>query len=328
MDEFRHRLRKAPADASVTVLDIEGSLDSYTSEKLQDALKQLFQAGSTSVVLNLQGLKYMSSAGIGLVVEQMEIARGRQGDLKLANVPAKIGKVLDMCGASKLLEVWPSEDEAVSHFSHRRPGKEAINFPREAQCPACGQSAPVPAPDLYKCALCGEVLDVNHDGAVVELKSSSGTPPSGTRRTEVTVPSDLSFIHSIKMFVKHVLMKGGLEEDLSNDVELAIDEALTNIVEHGYRFDPTQSIRFSLAVEKDRLMVTIVDQGKSYAPKETVTEEVVDDLSKRLRRGRGQLLIKKLMDEVSYRSEGGTNTLTLVKYRKKEIRAGFIPLAD
>jgi len=297
MEDFRYRIRKGNLDAHVAVLDAEGALDSYTSEKLQEALKQLFDAGTYHVVLNLQGLKYMSSAGIGLIVEQMEVARAHNGDIKLAQVSAKIEKVLDICGATKLIQLFKEEDTAVKQFSQRTVVQEAIEFPRDVKCPACGQVSRVSSPDIYKCGKCSEVCYVDPKGTVSALKQmpmEGGEPKAITRKVELNIQSDLSFIQSIKLFLKDLLMKDGFDEEVSSDIELAVDEALTNVVEHAYQFDDSRFFGMTILLQEDRLTVTVTDFGKSHAPRDAATEEVVDDFTKRLRRGRGKLLIKKL----------------------------------
>jgi len=330
MEGFRYRVRQAGTSPGVTVLDAEGALDSYTCETLQLAFKRLFDDGSCRVVMNLQGLQYLSSAGIGLLIEQMEIARSRHGDIKLVHVPPKIEKVLDMCGATKLLEVFKDEDAALQSFTSSPSRLSASPFPREAACPACGHQAQVPSPDVYKCLKCGEVFYLDPEGAVHTLKKAEGEETKSlTRKVELNIQSDLNLMQSVKMFVKDVVVKDGFDEETALDIELAVDEALTNVVEHAYQFDDSRFVGMTLALEEDRVVVTVVDFGKPSAPRETVTEEVVDDFSKRLRRGRGRLLIRKLMDDVEYETMPGVqNKLVMVKYRRRDFRGGFVSVME
>lgn len=330
MEDFRYRVRHVEGSIPVSVIDAEGALDSYTSEKLQQVFKELFADAKYCVVLNFQGLKYMSSAGIGLIVEQMEVARAHQGDIKLAHIPQKIEKVLDICGATKLLEVCRDEETAVKRFGQETIVARSSDFPREVTCPACQHAARIPSSDLYKCTKCTEVFYVDAKGAATSLKKiEGGEAKTLSRKIEMNIQSDLNFVQSIKTFIRDVIAKDGFQEDHVADVELAVDEALTNVVEHAYQFDDSRFMGVTLVLEDERLVVTVTDFGKVFAPKESATEEVVDDFTKRLRRGRGRLLIKKLMDEVEYETIPGVqNKLVMVKYRKKDPRGGFVPLSN
>ncbi|MFQ5854657.1 MAG: ATP-binding protein [Anaerolineae bacterium] len=108
----------------------------------------------------------------------------------------------------------------------------------------------------------------------------------------------------------------GFGEDAVFAVELALGEALANVVEHAYDGDEAQEIRLTLVVDGEKLCLTIRDYGRkfdqaSYTP---------PDLDVPAEGGYGVYLMHELMDEVTYDSSPPEGTrLSLVKYRSGEV---------
>ena len=89
--------------AEVSIL-VRGEVDMATSSQLRDALDAAIEAGATTIVLECQGLGFLDSSGIGVLVA----ARDRLGDdgaLVLDSPPGNVRKVLDITGVAGLLTV-------------------------------------------------------------------------------------------------------------------------------------------------------------------------------------------------------------------------------
>jgi anti-sigma B factor antagonist len=101
----------------VAVVDIEGKITIGEGDMvLRDRVVDLLDKGSHAIVLNLEKVTYMDSAGIGELVACYKRAKEKGGTVKLLN-PS--GKVLDLLTLTKLEEVFETyrqEQEAVGSF--------------------------------------------------------------------------------------------------------------------------------------------------------------------------------------------------------------------
>ncbi|RME81513.1 MAG: ATP-binding protein [Caldilineae bacterium] len=104
----------------------------------------------------------------------------------------------------------------------------------------------------------------------------------------------------------------GFDEDGVSAIELALAEALANVIEHGYQGDENQEIRLTLRIDDEKLTLTIRDFGQKFDPQSYSPP----DLSNPSEGGYGVFLIHQLMDEVIYDTSLPQGMkLTLVRYR-------------
>jgi len=135
---------------------------------------------------------------------------------------------------------------------------------------------------------------------------------------EINILSDIKNLSEVRTSVSRFLLAEGMDESqIVDEVKLAIDEALTNIIEHAYQLQKRKKINIRLKFAKDKLTVILRDRGRSCA-----WEEIPEPDPKRYMReeredGWGVFLIKKLMDEITYRpNKGEHNEMVMVKYLK------------
>ncbi len=104
------------AQDGVDVIDITGQLDAFTTPDVKAEFKKLTDSRHYKLVLNLKQVDYVNSTGIGAIVAVAQQVRRRKGDLKLFGMKADIRKVFDLVGASKILEIFETEQEALNSF--------------------------------------------------------------------------------------------------------------------------------------------------------------------------------------------------------------------
>ncbi len=105
------------ADGDIQIISISGQLDAFTVSDLKAEFKKLTDARNTKFVVNLGKVDYANSTAIGAIVAVAQQVRKRKGDLKLCGMNDDIRKVFDLVGASKILEIYKTEQEAVKSFS-------------------------------------------------------------------------------------------------------------------------------------------------------------------------------------------------------------------
>jgi anti-sigma regulatory factor (Ser/Thr protein kinase) len=125
------------------------------------------------------------------------------------------------------------------------------------------------------------------------------------------------FLDEIREFVGAVARAGGFSEREVYNIQLATDEAASNIIEHAYQGIRGGSIEISCEVKNDVMTIILVDHGKPFDPSEIPAPDLTSDLSERKIGGLGIFLMRKLMDEVHYKAEPqkSRNTLTMIKRR-------------
>lgn len=115
-------------------------------------------------------------------------------------------------------------------------------------------------------------------------------------------------------FVADAARRAGLDERAVHHCQLAVDEACTNVIEHGYRSEAAgQSIEIVCRLEGDRFAMTVIDDGPAFDPLAQADPDPSVPVEEREPGGWGIYFIKKVMDEVIYTYDLGRNSLRMVK---------------
>ena len=108
--------RRERAGKPVRVLRVEGDLDAHTFPQLQARLEQMLGDGERAIVLDCASLDYISSAGLGVLKKMVKEVRSSGGDIRLAALSEKITNIVNLLGFSKIIQVFPTLDEAVASY--------------------------------------------------------------------------------------------------------------------------------------------------------------------------------------------------------------------
>ena len=102
----------------VVVLDLKGRVTLGEGDQLlKDKVNSLVNQGRKRMVLNLAGVPYVDSAGLGEIVGSYTTVSRQGGSLKLLNLTKKITDLLAITKLLTVFETFESEDEAVRSFS-------------------------------------------------------------------------------------------------------------------------------------------------------------------------------------------------------------------
>ncbi len=131
---------------------------------------------------------------------------------------------------------------------------------------------------------------------------------------KVTFPAQFQYLDEIREFVGDIARKGGFDSKEVYSIQLAADEAASNIIEHAYEGISGGKIEISCGFMRGHLEITMLDKGKAFDPGSVQPPNLKADLSERKIGGLGIYLMRRLMDEVHYESlPGKGNRLTLLK---------------
>ena len=102
----------------VTVLDVTGKITlGDGNQLLKDKVNSLVNQGHTKILLNLAGVPYIDSAGLGEIVRTYTTVSRQGGSLKLLNLTKRITDLLSITKLLTVFETFESESEAVRSFS-------------------------------------------------------------------------------------------------------------------------------------------------------------------------------------------------------------------
>ncbi len=137
-----------------------------------------------------------------------------------------------------------------------------------------------------------------------------------SERFQITLAAELESLRQFRDFIADCCAKFQIPESTVFELKLAVDEACTNIITHGYKGMNPGSIILSFRIEPDRILVSLTDFGHVFEPAEAPKPDVEAALEDRPLGGMGLYLIYKMMDNIDYQASEDGNTLTFTKYIK------------
>ena len=133
---------------------------------------------------------------------------------------------------------------------------------------------------------------------------------------KIKFPAQFQYLDEIRDFVAEVASHGGFDGKEVYAIQLAADEAASNIIEHAYGDMPPGDIEITCEMKNGVLTITMRDQGRPFDPASVRPPNLKADLSKRKIGGLGIYLMRKLMDDVRYESVPGQGNLLTLQKRK------------
>ena len=132
-------------------------------------------------------------------------------------------------------------------------------------------------------------------------------------RPSLRIAAESKNLAEIRCFVEEMASALGLDPAMIPNVILAVDEAVSNIIAHGYQ-GQEGTVEIEVGQERDALVIRVRDEAAPFDPTIVPAPDVTLPLEQRIPGGLGIHLIRQIMDEMTHRiiPQGG-NELTLVK---------------
>ncbi len=128
--------------------------------------------------------------------------------------------------------------------------------------------------------------------------------------------AQFEYLDEIREFVAGVARQGGFNDKEIYSLQLAADEAASNIIEHAYEGINDGLIRITCDMQGNEIVITMHDDGKSFNPSNVKQPNLKANLSERQIGGLGLYLMRKLMDKVQYESTPGEGNLLTMRKRR------------
>ena len=116
MDLMLNEYSAAPGQ---TVIEVSGEIDVYTAPRLREALVGLVEGGSFRLIVDMEGVEFLDSTGLGVLVGGLKRVRAHDGGIDLVCTQGRILRIFRITGLSKVFNIYDTVDEALA--SHGRP---------------------------------------------------------------------------------------------------------------------------------------------------------------------------------------------------------------
>jgi anti-sigma B factor antagonist len=104
------------AEDGVSVFVLEGRIDTQGASELDEELQAAVSEGKHKMVLDMDGVSYISSSGLRTLADVVTKNREAGGDLKLFSVSRKVLRVLRIIGFDRFFSIYDTLEEAVADF--------------------------------------------------------------------------------------------------------------------------------------------------------------------------------------------------------------------
>jgi serine/threonine-protein kinase RsbW len=136
--------------------------------------------------------------------------------------------------------------------------------------------------------------------------------PFTERLIHIQIPSQLKFIKGIAHnIIADAKLMGYDERELRDKIPVTVDEAVTNAIKHGNKFQEDKKVTIEVSMNTERIKIVVADEGDGFDV--SAVPDPTDPMNFLKPSGRGILFMHIGMDTVRYNEKG--NVLTLIKYR-------------
>ena len=130
---------------------------------------------------------------------------------------------------------------------------------------------------------------------------------------DLSIEANLDSLQEVRQFINRAGETLGVNGDTLGDLRLAVDEAVTNVILHGYK-SRGGPLDIRMESDGDDVVISIRDQAEPFDPSKAHDPQLDTSLSERPFGGMGLYLIRKMSDEAEFRAlPGRGNELRLVK---------------
>ena len=103
-------------EGKVQILACQGRMDAQVSDLLKERIQELLDKGAKELVLDLEGLEFLDSSGLGALVACLRRIKEKKGEIKLAGLRPEVRSIFDITRVSRLFHICEKVADAVAAF--------------------------------------------------------------------------------------------------------------------------------------------------------------------------------------------------------------------
>lgn len=148
------------------------------------------------------------------------------------------------------------------------------------------------------------------------------TPMAAGLRVSLVIPSEIKLVDVVHEAAERVAQLAGFDAEAALNVGLAVREAVINAILHGNRRDQGLKVRVTLSAGRSGLKATVRDRGNGFEPSRAPDPTSAANLMRTS--GRGLLLMRAFVDDVTFRDAAGGGTEVILTKRRQQPARVFV----
>jgi anti-sigma B factor antagonist len=225
----------------VVTTQIIGAVDSTTNTEFESKLSGILKSGVKYLILNLSGVTYINSTGMGALIKFSDSYRSIGGEIALVAIPRKVVALFEMLGLISIFQIFEGDEGALKYLRDfiDKSGKESDvpapdikaaapevrakddpeRYPVHFSCPACETRLQIPGSGKFKCPRCSTYYSAVPDGAVKALRLEE------SKITELRLPCTLAFTDGLRRIIDGLAEEMKFPNGAKEAIYRSMDEA-------------------------------------------------------------------------------------------------------
>lgn len=105
---------------NILIVNLEGRLDVSVANEVEEELAEMIdKGGHNKVLLNMEGIEYMSSSGFRACISTLRKLNAKEGSLKISNIRPAVKRIFDVIELTSLFDIYDSDEEALAAFTNK-----------------------------------------------------------------------------------------------------------------------------------------------------------------------------------------------------------------
>lgn len=132
-------------------------------------------------------------------------------------------------------------------------------------------------------------------------------------RHQIRIYCQISALAGLRSFLQKTLSDLGLNDIDQHQLTLAVEEVCANLIIHSHHCNERDQINLEVKTSPNKIIFEIKDQGQAFNILDYEIPNIKKVMEEKRKGGLGIILVRKIMDEIEFESEKGTNTCRLIK---------------
>jgi anti-anti-sigma factor len=265
-------------DDAIAHVVLIGRLDTPGTVEISEAFSAATAARDRPVIVDLSGVDFMASQGIGLLLTNgRKLMRAGQ-KMVLLNPKRLVAAVLHTSGVEKVIPIAHDLDDAVQFLQGIAAQTDGTHRPPESS------------------QVLSALPPVEREPTVAAVRQGE---------LKVTIKNELNELVDLNARLAHFLEAHAVPHRAAYAVNLAIDELVVNVMRYAYVDDDTHWIDIELVVECEQVILRITDDGRPFDPRQGPSLDL--HAEDREAGGLGLILVLEMVDVLHYQRVGDKN---------------------